>query len=367
MKIFVVGYPGDIGGACTELWHTLKLWRQSGVDVELLTTMQPSPRWSLMVDGIGCTTHVISWDQLESIDDLPDSIVVSFCNAEFLANVEQLRSMNCRLVWANCMTWLFEAEKKLYKNGDVFDAYMFQSEFQRSLLEPQLMESGYAPNRGHLIRGAFDLDEFEFAPRPHADGDVFVVGRMARPDLDKWSSNTWPIYSAIQYANKRAMLLGVNERVQEKLGASPLFADCLKPAAIPVKQYLANLHCLLPVNGGARENWPRAGLEAMASGVPVVAQNDWGWREMIEHGVTGFLANNDCELAHYTAMLAYDENLRQQMIEAAYLRLADEFANSDVIWSQWKTLFDSLDEKSNVPGIPHAKTFYKTQAVEAVA
>ena len=27
----------------------------------------------------------------------------------------------------------------------------------------------------------------------------------------------------------------------------------------------------------------------MAAGVPIVAQNDWGWREMIEHGVTGFL------------------------------------------------------------------------------
>ena len=53
------------------------------------------------------------------------------------------------------------------------------------------------------------------------------------------------------------------------------------------------------VNGGARENWPRAGLEAMAAGVPIVAQNDWGWREMIEHGVTGFLGGDDCELADY--------------------------------------------------------------------
>ena len=45
----------------------------------------------------------------------------------------------------------------------------------------------------------------------------------------------------------------------------------------------------------------------MAAGVAVVTQNDWGWREMIEHGVTGFLGGCDEELAHYTAMLAYDE------------------------------------------------------------
>jgi hypothetical protein len=158
--------------------------------------------------------------------------------------------------------------------------------------------AGYTPDRGHSIRGAFDLDEVDFAPRPHSRGDVFVVGRMARPDMDKWSSNTWPIYSAIQYANKRALMLGMDDRTHAKLGAPPIFADCLKPMAIPVRQFLSTLHCLLPINGGACENWLRAGLEAMAAGVPIVAQNDWGWHEMIEHGVTGFLGSNDCELAH---------------------------------------------------------------------
>lgn len=80
----------------------------------------------------------------------------------------------------------------------------------------------------------------------------------------------------------------------------------------------------------------------MATGVPVVAQNDWGWKEMIDHGETGFLANNDCELAHYTAMLAYDESLRQRIIESAYLRLIEELASPRVIWSQWEELFRSL-------------------------
>lgn len=72
---------------------------------------------------------------------------------------------------------------------------MFQSEFQRGLLEPELSDFGYEPHKGHLIRGAFDLDDWEFSPRPHAHGEAFVVGRAARPDQDKWSSNTWPILS----------------------------------------------------------------------------------------------------------------------------------------------------------------------------
>ena len=55
--------------------------------------------------------------------------------------------------------------------------------------------------------------------------------------------------------------------------------------------------------------------------------NDWGWREMIEHGVTGFLGSDDCELAHYAAMLAHDEPLRLHIIHAARERLVTELAN----------------------------------------
>ena len=141
-------------------------------------------------------------------------------------------------------------------------------------------------------------------------------------------------------------MLGMDDRTHGKLGATPAWADCLKPMAISAQQFLATLHCPLPVNGGARENWPRAGLEAMAAGVPIVAQDDWGWREMIEHGVTGFLGSDDCELAHYAAMLAYDEELRLRVIEAARERLVTELANPAKIWAGWQRLFDSLSTET---------------------
>jgi len=242
------------------------------------------------------------------------------------------------------MTFLFDHEKRFFAEHGPADAMVYQSEFQRREIEPQLAPFGYQPATGHLIRGAFDLDEWEFRPRPHAKGDVFVVGRVARPDQDKWSSNTWPIYGRIQYAHKRALMLGMDERTHQKLGPPPAWADCLKPMAMPVEDYFRQLHCMLPVNGGARENWPRAGLEAMAAGVPVVAQNLWGWPEMIEHGVTGFLGDCDEELAHYTAMLAYDEELRIAIAQRARRRLVEELAHPETIWAGWRGLFDSLGQ-----------------------
>ena len=345
MRIFLMGYPGDLGGACTEAWHTVKLWRRFDADVHLIPTWGTDAKWRSRVDALGCTTHPTTPETLDQVPGLAGATVVSFCNAAFLANAKRLRELGCRLVWVNCMTWLFDAERKFYRESGPFDAFVFQSEFQRSMLEPELTRLGYKSDLGHLIRGAFDFEEWEFSPRPHADGEAFVVGRAARPDLDKWSSNTWPIYNRIQYRNKRALMLGMDERTHQKLGTPPQWADCLKPMALPAHDYFRQLHCTLPVNGGARENWPRVGLEAMAAGVAVVTQNDWGWREMIEHGVTGFLGSCDEELAHYTATLAYDEQLRTRIINAARERLVNDLASPDVLWAGWKRLFESVESE----------------------
>jgi Glycosyl transferases group 1 len=349
MRVFLIGYPGEMGGANTEAWHTVKLWRRFGVDVHLIPTWAADERWRSRLDALGCTTHQVRPEDLECAPGLAGTPVVGMCNSAFLEVAHRLRAIGCPIIWVNCMTFMFEHEKCFFAEHGPADAMVYQSEFQRSQIEPQLTQYGYEPATGHLIRGAFDLDEWQFRPRSHGKGETFVVGRVARPDQDKWSSNTWPIYERIQYRHKRALMLGMNDRTHAKLGKPPTWADCLKPMAISVQQFFATLHCLLPVNGGARENWPRAGLEAMAAGVPIVAQNEWGWREMIEHGVTGFLGSCDEELAHYTAMLAYDEDLRMRIVRAAHERLVNDFAKPEVIWTGWQRLFESLDTAHQAP------------------
>ena len=99
---------------------------------------------------------------------------------------------------------------------------------------------------------------------------------------------------------------------------------------------------MVQVNGGAGENWPRSGLEAMATGVPIVVQNQWGWCEMIEHDVTGFLCDNDAQLAFYTARLAVDEELRLRVAEDARERVERELANPEEIWDGWKKMLERI-------------------------
>lgn len=343
MRIVVVGYPSAIGGADTELWHVLRLWRRYGLDVRLLPTWRAASEWRTRCDAIGAVTiEVASPDGLGDAPELPGATVVSFCNGEFLKNAHVFRAMGCKVAWVGCMTWLFPAEREHYERHGPFDAYIFQSEYQRSKLLPELRQYGVVDEQCFLIHGAFDAAEIPFAPRRRETNGEFVVGRLARADLDKWNATTWSILGAIPCKQRRARLMGVNERVLQKLGPKPEWAETLPPCAEDVSKFLGTLHCLMAINGGAAENWPRVGLEAMAAGVPVIAENQWGWREMIEHGRTGFLANSPDEFAGYAGQLAVDDARRLEIAASARQHLVRDLANPAEVWSRWQRLFEYI-------------------------
>lgn len=351
MHVFVIGYPSTVGGAGTELWHTLKLWRGGGIDVTLIPTWGGcSDEWRKRVDGLGCKTlnaHHTPRDpntmRLSEVPGLEGSPVVSFCGGSFLKDgAAILKQVGAKLVWVNCMTFLFNDERIFYDRHGLFDAWVFQSEYQRSRLEPELIKHGYTPNLGHSIRGAFDFSDWAFRPLPRHQMLPFFYGRAARDDADKWSSNFWTIYDRVQVKNKRAVLLGYGPNVTKKLGPAPKHARVYHPGSMHGIDFFKQLHCALPINGGAHENWPRAGLEAMAQGVPIVTQGEWGWREMLVHGKTGFLATNDEELAHWTATMAYDEHKRQEVAHAARSSLENELANPAILFTKWQKLFNGL-------------------------
>ena len=341
MHIFFLGYPGPMGGANTECWHTAKVWRQAGIDVTFIPTWGCDPATEARLAAIGCSTlHVASAEALRTLPTFAGSIVVGMCNNNVTRARQALLDLRCRLVWVNCMTFLFPDEAATWRIRPA-DAYVFQSEFQKNELEKHLLPLGYNHGMGHLIRGAFALDEIPFRPLPHKPGDDFCIGRLARPDLDKWSSNHWHILGRVPYAKRRGLAMGWNAGLERKCGQRPPWAETFPPQQIAVPAFLARCHAMLGLNGGARENWPRIGLEAMAAGVPLVAQNEWGWREMIVDGETGFLTNSDDEMAYRLAQLAYDEDLRLELAANAYDHLL-HLADPERIGGQWLNLFESL-------------------------
>ncbi|MGF6573515.1 Glycosyltransferase involved in cell wall bisynthesis [Paraburkholderia fungorum] len=90
------------------------------------------------------------------------------------------------------------------------------------------------------------------------------------------------------------------------------------------------LECDIFVLPSLWEGMPIALIEAQAAGLPAVASRIVGNRDVIVHGVTGFLANNDDELEYYTRLLIVDAALRKQMGTAARAHARDRFGDQQL-------------------------------------
>ncbi len=230
------------------------------------------------------------------------------------------------------------SERQAFDRCGLPQLIVVQSLFQQRHLRSILVRWGFKSPQFRLIRGAFEMSDFDWSPRLHRREEKFIVGRLARPDPDKWSKNTWGIYKAIPYSKVGARVMGWTQELQAKCGVPPVWVEVLPPCAESAFEFLRSLHCLISVNGGARENWPRAGLEAMATGVPVIAERDWGWIELIEHEVTGYLCKDRHEMAFYAAQLAYDESLRLQISRNAR-EAVESLADPHILGNLWETAF----------------------------
>lgn len=333
VTVYVLGAPGWVGGAGTELWDTLRWWCRGGFDVHLVRPEGFPKAWRKPCEEIGCTIHETP---LRDVPGMAGSNVTAFCAKAFLESADELRAMGCRLIWVSCMTYVFKAEREHYETHGPFDVYVCQSRFQRALLREQL--AGYQLNMEH-IPGAFCIEDWPFAPASHQPGQPFVLGRLSRADADKFSSNTWPIWEGVSYGKKEGHVMGWQpEKVQKKLGKPPGWVKTYRPGEMPAKDFHRMLHALVQINGGAKENWPRVGLEAMATGDVLVAQNQWGWKEMVEDGRTGFLCSSDRhEISHRIATLAWDESLRCRMAVDARQRV-EQLADPEPFIRKWRTV-----------------------------
>jgi glycosyltransferase involved in cell wall biosynthesis len=116
------------------------------------------------------------------------------------------------------------------------------------------------------------------------------------------------------------------------------------------------------------ENFPYTCIEAMASGVAVVASPDGGMREMIEHGVTGWIAASQvpADLARATrdALAAGPDGLAAAGARAAIAirRLCDE---RQIVKRQWEIVDRMLHAEPRSSSVPGSVTSTPKDARDA--
>jgi L-malate glycosyltransferase len=74
------------------------------------------------------------------------------------------------------------------------------------------------------------------------------------------------------------------------------------------------------------EAFGRVTIEAMRKGVPVIGYNGGGTRELIHHGIDGFLFNDEKEFDVYFDKLVHDPDLYRMISEKSMQKIKEEFS-----------------------------------------
>lgn len=337
-RLFITGFPGLCGGAATELHHQIIAWLHMGKEVHIIPSYpgsQYEPLYQEMLDQGVIIHEPNDWQVLERGDP-----VFGFCNAEFLESVPEIRKHTSRTIFVNCMTWLFQKEKELMEQG-LIAMFLYQNEEVRQKNMPLLKALNEDKKIAFLtFRPYFHNDSFPFvADRPE---EVFTCGHISRPTPEKFAKNILHIYEYfVAPVDKKGLFLGFNAETEAKIGKPDDWIQIAYGQSELSQQDFYKQCDIILQPTETRENWPRIGFEAMASGSVLIVDNRGGWKQMVKHGETGWLCNHERDFIYYASIMAYEPYIRKDMAEAARL-WGNELGGLKASVESWEEVFEAI-------------------------
>lgn len=206
----------------------------------------------------------------------------------------------------------------------------------------QLELDGVSPERVVVVRNGIDLTRFhasaDTASRPTSDAGTLRVGMVARMEPDKDHECLVSAMSRViaRHPGARLVLVGggslqarVERRVRETglLEAVEFAGELARPEAV---YHTLDIYAQA---SAVREGTSNSILEAMACGVPVVATDLGGNREVVLHGSTGLLVPPRDAEALAAAILHLIENPaeRRRMGEKAAAHISAHYSRDSMV------------------------------------
>jgi glycosyltransferase involved in cell wall biosynthesis len=224
--------------------------------------------------------------------------------------------------------------------------------------------------RLHLLGNGIDLERFAPGPKARAarlriraelgvDDATVVVGAVGRL---VWEKGYGELFAAAEQLRRRCPQVTVVVAGPSE----PEKADGIGPAALAAAEEsgvrflghrsdVEDLYaaCDIYVLASYREGFPRSAMEAAAMGLPVVATDIRGCRQVVEDGSTGLLVppRNAAALTEAVARLAGDRDLRTAMGNEAVVKAQRDFDQRKVI-ATTLAVYEGLLERKGRRGGP---------------
>ena len=240
------------------------------------------------------------------------------------------------------------------------DAELVQNEEDLSTLASLQVPA----DRLHLLGNGIDLERFGPGPKAQAarlriraelgvDDATVVVGAVGRL---VWEKGYGELFAAAEQLRRRCpevtvVVAGPSEP-EKADGIGPTALAAAEASGVRFLGHRSDVEdlyaaCDMYVLASYREGFPRSAMEAAAMGLPVVATDIRGCRQVVEHGSTGLLVppRDAAALTDAVVRLASDPGLRTTMGKAAIAKAKRDFDQRQVIATTLAVYEELLERK----------------------
>ena len=204
----------------------------------------------------------------------------------------------------------------------------------------RLIHWGARSERTIVHRMGVDLAKFDFEQRavvPPATLEILTIGRLTEQKGYAYAIRSVALLRTMTAHKLRYRIVGAGEleeplqQLVAELGVADIVTFAGPQPQDVVRTHLRNAHIfLLPsvtAANGFQEGIPVALMEAMAAGVPVVSTRHSGIPELVEHEVSGLLAEerDSQSLAECMRRIIADPALATQLARRARMKVEAEY------------------------------------------
>ncbi|HEX5804320.1 MAG TPA: glycosyltransferase [Azospira sp.] len=173
---------------------------------------------------------------------------------------------------------------------------------------------------GRIGPEPLDLERFRPRPRsprsPRATGLAFTIGRHSRDVPEKHHPADPSLYRMAAWSGVHTRLLG-GTCLAAALGGQPEI-EIFAAGSLPAEDFLAGLDCFFyRTHPSWSEPSGRVVMEALASGLPVIAHDSGGYTDWLTPGENGYVFSTQEEAYDLIQLLRRQPEQRLRMAQAA--------------------------------------------------
>lgn len=330
-NLYIWGWPSYLGGADTKLAHLISL-----IHEDYYITVIPNDAnqlrdktWTDYLDSFGV--------KYCSINDVPmrlDGISLSMCNPRFFDGglCQLAKSRGSKVVWSAEMMWHHNGELDAVRDGLV-DKVLFVSEVQRSRIH-------YPGVPWSMVGNYIDPQYFPYEERSN---DRFTIGRLSRQDPDKYPEDFPVFYESFDIPDIKFRVMAWSADLGDKYKWHYFDNrwDLLAPNQETQLEFLQSLDVFMYQLGHKfTESWGRSTVEAMLTGVIPFVQTGHNFENLIEHGVSGYILDDFCDINDHLKALYEDSSLRRKMSKRCAEYARERLCNREEHRRIWKEALD---------------------------